>query len=76
MNPRMDFFLFKVCVYACGCVRVCICLVYTYVYHKHSGICEGQKRIQNSLKLDLQAVVICHAGAGDPTELLCESSKC
>jgi hypothetical protein len=36
--------------------------MYTYVH----GICEGQKRVPGSQELELQMVVSCHVGAGEP----------
>lgn len=45
------FFLFqKICVYAYACDSV-------YIYHMCASACRDQKRVMDSLEIELQAVV-------------------
>lgn len=36
----------------------------------------GQKRALESLNLELQTAMSCHAGTRNPTWILCENSQC
>jgi hypothetical protein len=61
----MGDYSFHVCVCVCVCVCVsvssaaCLCIMCMPGTHR------GQKKALDSLKLELQTVVSCHAGAGN-----------
>lgn len=44
------------------CMHACLCISCMH------GACRDQERAANPLGLDLQMVVSCHVGAGDPSE--------
>lgn len=52
---------------------MCVCLS-VHFYHMHAGNCEGQKRVLDLMKLELQMVVSLHVGARNLTQVLFKSS--
>lgn len=56
--------------YVYGCLTCIICKCTACV----PGVREGQKRVLDPLKVELQRGVRCHSG--NQTRVLCESSKC
>jgi hypothetical protein len=66
-----------ICMPVCTCVHVCICM-YESVYAcvcVHTCACEdspfsGQKKMWDSMEVELRVLVICHVGAGIQTWVL------
>jgi hypothetical protein len=60
LNFLMGFVLFVLCVWV-FCLHVCLCPTCM------AGVCEGQKRALDPLKLELQMLVNHYVGAGNQT---------
>jgi hypothetical protein len=58
------FFLFCVCLCVCVCMCVCVCVcvcvcMCVCICHVNAGAYEGQKRVLDALKLELQVALSC-----------------
>lgn len=54
----------------CVCLHVCMWILCMPV------ACGGQKGVWDTQQLELQMLMSLHEGAGDETQVLCESSQC
>lgn len=56
-------------------IKICVCMGLEGSVHSSAETCRGQKKAADSLCLELQQIVSCPQGIGNPTWVSCKSSN-